>query len=84
MTLFIIIILQMYLKIQRGIINDYEDDIAKYVGSLMWLYDAGIRNFCYNLEIPQLPLEGNAKSDVFKVYMRDTGLLLAMLDDGSQ
>ena len=72
------------LKIQRGIINDYEDDIAKYVESLMWLYDAGIINFCYNLEIPQLPLEGNAKSDVFKVYMRDTGLLLAMLDDGSQ
>lgn len=113
------------LKMQRGIISDYEDDIAKYAegnekakaracflsipkhlskdykkfryslvtpsgssrkyaGSLMWLYDAGIINFCYNLEIPQLPLEGNSKSDVFKVYMRDTGLLLAMLDDGSQ
>ena len=56
----------------------------KYAGSLMWLYDAGIINFCHNLEIPQLPLEGNARSDVFKVYMRDTGLLLSMLDDGSQ
>ena len=50
----------------------------------MWLYDAGIINFCYNLEIPQLPLEGNARSDVFKVYMRDTGLLVAMLDEGTQ
>jgi hypothetical protein len=50
----------------------------------MWLYDAGIINFCYNLSIPELPLEGNAKSDVFKVYMRDTGLLMAMLEDGSQ
>ena len=29
-------------------------------------------------------MEGNAKSDTFKVYMRDTGLLMAMLEDGSQ
>lgn len=56
----------------------------KYAGSLMWLYDAGIINFCHNLEIPQLPLEGNSKSDTFKVYMRDTGLLVAMLDEGTQ
>ena len=56
----------------------------KYQGSLMWLYDAGIINFCYNLTNPELPLEGNARSDIFKVYMRDTGLLMAMLEDGSQ
>ncbi len=113
------------LTIQRAIISDYEDDIAKYAegteklkarecflsipkqlaksykkfqyglvskngtsrkyeGSLMWLYDAGIINFCYNLSIPELPLEGNAKNDAFKIYMRDTGLLVAMLEDGSQ
>jgi len=113
------------LKIQKAIVNDYTDDIAKYAegaekvkaracflsipkhlskdykkfqygiverggttrkfgGSLMWLFDADIINFCYNLSIPELPLEGNAKSDVFKVYMRDTGLLMAMLEDGSQ
>jgi len=50
----------------------------------MWLYDAGIISFCYNLSTPELPLEGNAQSDIFKVYMRDTGLLMAMLEDGSQ
>ncbi len=50
----------------------------------MWLYDAGVINFCYNLGAPELPLEGNAQSDTFKVYMRDTGLLMAMLEDGSQ
>lgn len=112
------------LNIQRNIIRDYENDIAKYAeasekvkahecflsipkhlakdykkfryslvnkngsarkyaGSLMWLYDAGIINFCYNLSIPELPLEGNSIEDVFKVYMRDTGLLVAMLEDGS-
>ena len=113
------------LRLQRGIVSDYEDDIAKYAngsekakaracflsipkqlakdykkfqysvvekrgtskkfgGSLIWLYYAGIINFCYNLGLPELPLEGNAREDVFKVYMRDTGLLMAMLEDGSQ
>lgn len=56
----------------------------KYGGSLQWLYDAGIVNFCYCLERPELPLEGNADNRKFKVYMRDTGLLVAMLEDGSQ
>ena len=50
----------------------------------MWLFDAGVINFCHNLAIPELPLEGDAKSDIFKVYMRDTGLLMAMLEEGSQ
>ena len=34
--------------------------------------------------MPELPFEGNSRSDTFKVYMRDTGLLMAMLDEGSQ
>ncbi|MDR1068696.1 MAG: AAA family ATPase [Clostridiales Family XIII bacterium] len=113
------------LDVQRTIIKDYTDDIAKYAvgaekgkarecflsipkqlsrdykkfrystvdkngssrkyaGSLMWLYDAGIINFCYNLERIGLPLEGNAIPDSFKVYMRDTGLLVSMLEDGAQ
>ena len=55
----------------------------KYQGCLMWLYDANIINFCYNLAKPELPFEGNARSDTFKVYMRDTGLLMAMLEEGS-
>ena len=56
----------------------------KYGGCLQWLNDAGIINFCYNLNTLELPLEGNSKSDVFKVYMSDTGLLMAMLEEGSQ
>jgi len=56
----------------------------KFAGSLEWLYEAGIINYCYNLRAPQLPLEGNAMNDSFKVYMRDTGLLVSMLEDGSQ
>lgn len=56
----------------------------KFFGCLEWLYDAGIINFCYNLSKPELPFEGNSKDDIFKVYMKDTGLLLSMLEDGSQ
>ena len=56
----------------------------KYRGSLEWLFDANIITFCHNLKNLEAPLEGNSVDNVFKVYMRDTGLLLAMLEDGSQ
>lgn len=113
------------LKIQKDIIDNYLDDIAKYAvetekakarecflsipkqlakdykkfqyslvetkgtsrkfaGSLMWLYDAGIVNYCYNLGLPKLPLEGNGINNQFKIYMNDTGLLVSMLEEGSQ
>ena len=57
---------------------------AKYAGSLQWIEDAGIISRCYNLSIPELPLDGNAKEDVFKVYMKDCGLFVSMLEDGTQ
>lgn len=56
----------------------------EYEGSLMWLYDAGIVSYCHNLSCLQLPLEGNAIDQVFKIYMRDTGLFMSMLEPGSQ
>lgn len=57
---------------------------AKFTGSLQWIEDAGIVSRCYNLECPELPLDGNAMPDIFKVYMNDTGLFVAMLEDGTQ
>lgn len=116
---------QNVLYMQKGILNDYENDIIKYAegsekikikncflsiprqlakdykkfrynlvekngnsrkyaNSLLWLSDANITSFCYNLGNLELPLEGNSREDVFKVYMRDTGLLMAMLEDGYQ
>lgn len=59
-------------------------DKSKLFNSLEWLYDAGIINFCYNLRNPEAPFEGNKIIDSFKVYMKDTGLLMAMMDEGSQ
>ena len=46
--------------------------------------DAGIIRRCYNTSITELPLEGNAITDCFKVYVADIGLLLAMLDAGTR
>lgn len=57
---------------------------AKYAGSLQWIEDAGIISRCYNLHITELPLDGNANEEIFKVYMRDCGLFVSMLEDGTQ
>lgn len=55
-----------------------------YAGSLQWIEDAGIIVRCHNLSITELPLDGNALPDSFKVYMRDCGLFTSMLEDGTQ
>lgn len=113
------------IRVQRDIVNGYEDDMVKYagnadkprirecfesipkqlgkenkkfqyavvrkggrasqyLGSLQWIEDAGIIRRCYNLSTPELPLDGNAIPDVFKVYMTDIGLLVSMLEPGTQ
>ena len=56
----------------------------QYVGSLQWLEDTGLIRRCYNLTPPELPLEGNACQDKFKVYMADTSLFVGMLEDGTE
>ena len=55
-----------------------------YLGSLQWLEDAGIICRCYNTDITGLPMEGNAKDNVFKVYLSDIGLLVEMLGSGTR
>ena len=65
-------------------LSDKNANKERYFGALEWLNDAGITNFCYNLNNLELPLEGNKDRDSFKFYMADTGLLMAMLEDGSQ
>lgn len=57
---------------------------SQYQGCLQWIEDAGIICRCYNLFIPNLPLDGNADENVFKAYMADTGLFVSMLEDGTQ
>lgn len=57
---------------------------SRYRGSLQWIEDAGIIRRCHNLSITELPLDGNAMEDIFKVYMTDCGLLVSMMEDGTQ
>nr|MCR5607031.1 ATP-binding protein [Treponema sp.] len=113
------------LELQQELIEDYKEDIKKYVegidktrilnvfnhipvqlakdnkkfqiskvsngarfkdywGCIEWLSDAGIINLCYCLHTPDLPLKGNYENDKYKIYFRDTGLLIANLDEESQ
>ena len=57
---------------------------SQYIGSIQWLEDAGLVQRCYNTHITELPLEGNSIKDCFKLYITDIGLLIAMLDYGTQ
>jgi uncharacterized protein len=56
----------------------------EYVGTVDWLRDAGIINVCYCLEKAELPLKGNYDPTDFKIYYKDTGLLIASLDEEAQ
>ena len=56
----------------------------EYIGSVEWLTNAGIVNPCYCLDAPELPLKGNYNPSLYKIYFRDTGLLIASLDDEAQ
>ena len=55
-----------------------------YRGAIEWLSNAGIINVCYCLNYPEFPLKGNYDETKYKIYMADTGLLIAMLDDETQ
>lgn len=57
---------------------------SQYLGSIQWLEHAGIVRRCYNTQVTELPLEGNSIKECFKVYTTDIGILMAMLDYGTQ
>ena len=55
-----------------------------YWGCVEWLNDAGMVNVCHCLHTPELPLKGNYEETKYKIYFKDTGLLIANLDDEAQ
>ena len=57
---------------------------SQYIGCIQWLEDAGLVQRCYNTQITELPLAGNSIKECFKLYTADIGLLVAMLDYGTQ
>ncbi len=72
-----------YKKFQYSLVTE-NGSSRKFAGSLMWLHDARIINYCYNLRNLDFPLEGNSINNQFKIYMNDTGLLVSMLEEGTQ
>ena len=87
-------ILNIYRKIPTFLGNDNKKfQISKvergarsreYIGTVDWLDNAGIINVCYCMNLPELPLKGNYNPDNYKLYFRDTGLLIGSLDDEVQ
>ena len=65
-------------KVEHGARN------REYVGVVDWLDNAGIINVCHCMEQPGLPLKGNYNPDNYKIYYRDTGLLIGALDEEAQ
>ena len=65
-------------KVSKGARN------RDYIGTVDWLNDAGIINICYCMEVPDLPLRGNYDPSYYKLYFRDTGLLVGSLEDEVQ
>ncbi|MGM9859302.1 MAG: ATP-binding protein [Muribaculaceae bacterium] len=55
-----------------------------YIGVVEWLASAGIVNICHCLNDVELPLKGNYDPKLYKIYFKDTGLLIASLDDEAQ
>jgi len=50
----------------------------KYEYSINWICDSNMANVCYNVLEPKLSLKFNEKTEEFKLYINDTGLLLCM------
>ena len=65
-------------KVEKGARN------REYIGTIDWLNNAGIINICYCLTQPELPLKGNYNPDNYRVYFKDTGLLIGSLDEEVQ
>ena len=52
----------------------------EYFGCVEWLLNAGIASICHCLNYPTLPLKGNYNESKYKLYLSDTGLLIASLE----
>ncbi len=61
-----------YSKVEKG------QTARKYSSSIQWLIDSNLVNIAYRVYEPNIPLLANSEQEYFKLYVNDTGLLLAM------
>lgn len=64
-------------KFQYSVV-EHKGTARKFGSSIEWLSDAGIIQLCHNVSLPAFPLNAYEKSEQFRAYMTDTGLLTAM------
>lgn len=57
---------------------EHKGTSRKFGDSVQWLRDANMAYMCYNTSVPMLPLNAYEKENEFKLYISDTGLLLAL------
>jgi hypothetical protein len=71
---------QLASKNKKFVLANLEDGASnrKYMDPIFWLHDAGIADFCYNVNELTLPFELNERRSIYKFFMRDTGLLSFM------
>lgn len=55
-----------------------------YWGCVEWLCDAGVVTVCKAMDFPELPVMAHLDASRYKLYMGDSGLLVAMLDEEAQ
>lgn len=56
---------------------------GQYEPAIQWLSDYGLVARCCRLNMMDRPLEGNKDESVFKLYFRDSGLFISMLEKGT-
>lgn len=59
--------------------SDYLPTYTTYESGINWMCDAAIADRAYNLSAPSAPLAQYVRDRHFKLYLRDTGLLVCML-----
>ena len=67
-------------KNKRYIFTDLDDELHfdRYENSFMWLNDAGVALPTYNVTEAEVPLEASKKSNLFKLFLSDIGMLTTM------
>ena len=71
---------QLCKKDKRFVLADLEKGASqrKYGDATMWLVDAGIAYFSFNVSTLELPLAFSEKRNLYKLFMLDTGLLCSL------
>ena len=69
-------------KFTYSLISKYARS-SEYETAIQWLCDFGLIVPCYNLSAIDRPLEGYKIDNIFKLYFKDSGLFVSLLEKGT-